>query len=251
MEGEYASALNTWSTDVEPTYNSYFAIDSPSPTSLSFGNQTVFSSAATQNVTFTNTGNATMYTSSTYISGDTDFFITFDGCNSVTLQPGQGCTEGVSFFPTAVGNGNGFIVVLDSSPGVFADASLTGNGTQAGSTTSIGSSLNPSTFGQPVTFTAQVVSQTSGTPTGTVTFQDGATVLGAVALNGSGVAQFTTAALTAGTHTIGAFYSGSTLFITSSQGMFQTVNPAPTSTTSGRFPSNEIVNGGGATATSC
>jgi hypothetical protein len=190
----------------------------------------VFSSAPTQNVTFTNTGNATMYISSTYISGDTDFFISSDGCNAATLQPGQSCIEGVSFLPTSVGNGNGSIVVLDNSPGVFADASLTGNGTQAASTTSIGSSLNPSTFGQSVTFTAQVVSQTSGTPTGTVTFQDGATVLGTVALDARGIAQFTPAALSVGTHTIGAFYSGDTLFTASSQSMFQTVNPAPTST---------------------
>jgi hypothetical protein len=230
VEGEYASALNTWSTDVEPSYNSYFPIDTPSPTALSFGSQTVFSSAPTQNVTFTNTGNATMYITSTYISGDTDFFISSDGCNGATVQPSQSCIEGVSFFPTSVGNGNGFIVVLDNSPGVFADASLTGNGTQAASATLIGSSLNPSTYGQSVTFTAQVFSQTSGTPTGTVTFQDGATVLGTVALNGSGIAQFTTAALSVGTHTIGAFYSGDTLFIASSQGMFQTVSPAPTST---------------------
>jgi hypothetical protein len=230
IEGEYASALNTWSTDVEPSYNSYFPIDTPSPTALSFGSQTVFSSAPTQNVTFTNTGNATMYITSTYISGDTDFFISSDGCNGATVQPSQSCIEGVSFFPTSVGNGNGFIVVLDNSPGVFADASLTGNGTQAASATLIGSSLNPSTYGQSVTFTAQVFSQTSGTPTGTVTFQDGATVLGTVTLNGSGIAQFTTAALSVGTHTIGAFYSGDTLFTASSQSMFQTVNPAPTST---------------------
>jgi hypothetical protein len=230
VEGEYASALNTWSTDVEPSYNSYFPIDTPSPPSLSFGNQTVFSGGPAQNVTFTNTGNATMYITSTYISGDTDFSISSDGCNAATLQPGQSCVEGVSFLPTSVGTGSGSMVVLDNSPGVFADASLTGNGTQAQSSTLIGSSLNPSTFGQSVTFTAQVFSQTTVLPTGTVTFQDGATVLGTVALNGSGIAQFTTAALSVGTHTIGAFYSGDTLFMASSQGMFQTVNPAPTST---------------------
>src|SRR6202030_3723976 len=48
--------------------------------------------------------------------------------------------------------------------------------------TSVVSSLNPSTFGQSVTFTA-TVSSAAGTPTGTVTFNDGATALGTVALS--------------------------------------------------------------------
>src|SRR5438045_143310 len=39
-------------------------------------------------------------------------------------------------------------------------------------TTTVGSSLNPSTFGQSVTFTATVA---GASPTGTVTFQDGGT----------------------------------------------------------------------------
>jgi len=229
VEGEYASAVNTWSTDVESSYNSYYPIDSASPGGLGYGNQPVFSSAATQYVTFSNTGNATMYTNSTYISGDTDFYITYDGCYYVTLQPGQSCQERVSFYPSTTGAGSGYIVVLDNSPTTFADATLSGTGVQAGTSTSIGSSVNPSTFGQSVTFTAQVFSLTSGTPSGTVTFKDGTTTLGTVGLNGSGVAQISTAALTGGTHVINAFYSGSSLYLASSNGMFQNVNAAPTS----------------------
>jgi len=48
---------------------------------------------------------------------------------------------------------------------------------QAATATTVTSSLNPSTFGQSVTFTA-TVSSAGGTPTGTVTFYDGATTLG-------------------------------------------------------------------------
>lgn len=231
VEGEYASSLNTWSTDVEPTYNSYFPIDSPSANSLAFGNQPVFSLSNTQVVTFTNNGNATLYTGLPYISGDTDFLITFNGCNTVTLQPGQACSEWVNFFPRSVGSGNGFIVVPDNTSAGFTDASLSGTGIQAGSSTSVGSSPNPSTFEQSVIFTAQVIAQTSGTPTGTVTFQDGATVLGTAPLNASGVALFTTAGLSVGAHSIGAFYNGSSLYLPSSNSVSQTVNPAPTSTT--------------------
>src|SRR5256886_6365097 len=53
----------------------------------------------------------------------------------------------------------------------------------------------------PISFTASVTSPVTGTPTGTVTFQDGASALGTGTLSG-GTATFTTSALTAGTHSI-------------------------------------------------
>jgi hypothetical protein len=68
------------------------------------------------------------------------------------------------------------------------------------------SSLNPSTFGQTVTFTATVAGGAS--PTGTVQFKDGSANLGsAVALSGNN-ATFATAALGVGTHPVTAVYSG-------------------------------------------
>jgi hypothetical protein len=50
------------------------------------------------------------------------------------------------------------------------------------------SSLNPSTYGQSVTFTVAVTPQSgSGTPTGTVTLKNGATAIGSITLsNGAG-----------------------------------------------------------------
>ena len=84
---------------------------------------------------------------------------------------------------------------------------------RAASTTTVSSSVNPSDFGQSVTFTA-TVSSGAGTPTGTVQFKDNGTNLGApLALNASGVAQFTTSSLAAGTHTITAEYSGDANFL--------------------------------------
>jgi|GEM_PF-2466068 len=228
VEGEYTSGFDTWATAVQAGYNSYNPIDSASGP-LNFGNQPVFSSAATQYVTFTNTGNATMYTNSTYISGDSDFYITFDGCFFVTLQPGAACQEGVSFYPNSVGAGSGFIVVLDNSPSGFADATLAGSGIQAGTSTSVGSNHNPSTYGQSVTFTAQVFSSTAGTPTGTVSFYNGPFFLATSSLSG-GVATYTTSTLTGGPHNITAFYNGSTLYLTSSVSMNQQVNPAASNT---------------------
>ncbi|MGA8528879.1 MAG: Ig-like domain repeat protein [Acidobacteriaceae bacterium] len=59
----------------------------------------------------------------------------------------------------------------------------------------------------PVTFTATVTGN-GAIPTGSVTFMDGVNTLGSVALNGSGVAVFTTSSLAVGAHNVTAAYSG-------------------------------------------
>ena len=75
-----------------------------------------------------------------------------------------------------------------------------------GATVSVSGSPSTAVTGQTVTFTATVTGS-SGTPTGMVQFADGATAIGSpVALSG-GTAQ-TSTALSAGTHTITASYSG-------------------------------------------
>jgi hypothetical protein len=94
---------------------------------------------------------------------------------------------------------------------------------KATTTTALASSLNPSKFGQAVTFTATVTPQFSGTPTGTVTFKDGTATLKTVALSG-GVAKFTTSKLASGTHNMTATYNGNPDFGTSSAPLTQTVN---------------------------
>ena len=103
--------------------------------------------------------------------------------------------------------------------------------TAASTTTTLGSSLNPAVYGQSVTFTATVTSA-GGTPTGTVNFKDGSTVIGsALPLDGSGVATFTTSSLTTATHTMTAVYSGASGFSAStSANLSQVVNKAGTTT---------------------
>ena len=83
-------------------------------------------------------------------------------------------------------------------------------------TTTLSSSPNPSTFGQSVTFTANVTSG-AGVPAGTVTFTEGATVWAAnVAVDGSGNAAFGTAALAVGSHTLTAAFAGASGWANSS-----------------------------------
>jgi hypothetical protein len=80
---------------------------------------------------------------------------------------------------------------------------------QNSTTTTLASSLNPITPGQNVTFTATVTrSPGTGTPTGTVQFFDGTTLLGTANLNPSGTATFKTNKLAAGSHAITAQYLG-------------------------------------------
>ncbi len=88
---------------------------------------------------------------------------------------------------------------------------------RAATATVVTSSLNPSTYGQSVTFTATVTGP-GGTPTGTVTFLDGGYSLGTGTLNASGVAKFSTVKLAAGSHSITASYSGNVNYAGSSSG---------------------------------
>jgi hypothetical protein len=80
-----------------------------------------------------------------------------------------------------------------------------------GTLLSTSSSANPSTFGQPVTFTTNVDASLrifgQPQPSGTVIFKDGAKTLGSGQLSNGG-ASFTTSSLSVGKHTINAFYSG-------------------------------------------
>jgi hypothetical protein len=85
---------------------------------------------------------------------------------------------------------------------------------KAGTSTTVVSSVNPSSNGQAVTFTATVSIAVpgSGVATGTVTFKDGSTVLGTSSLNASGKATLTTSSLSPGSHSITAVYNGDANF---------------------------------------
>jgi hypothetical protein len=104
--------------------------------------------------------------------------------------------------------------------------------TPANTTTSLGSSANPSEFGESVTFTAgvSVVAPGGGTPSGAVQFQDNGIDLAApVPLDGSNHASLTTSTLAVGSHTITAAYtSDSANFRDSSTTLDQTVDAART-----------------------
>ncbi|MFA5911138.1 MAG: N,N-dimethylformamidase beta subunit family domain-containing protein [Vicinamibacterales bacterium] len=97
--------------------------------------------------------------------------------------------------------------------------------------TTVASSNLTSLFRVPLTFTATVatVAPSGGVATGTVTFMDGATVIGSGLLNASGVATLTTSTLAVGSHSITAVYAGTTNYLPSgSPAITQAIAPSAT-----------------------
>jgi uncharacterized protein (TIGR03437 family) len=124
--------------------------------------------------------------------------------------------------------------VANGARGVIAESTAASLGGLTPTATALQASLNPSTSGSSVKFTATVTG-VGGTPTGTVQFYDSSVALGTAALSG-GTATLSTSSLAVGTHSITVSYSGDTAFAAStSQPLTETINPTvsltPTTTT--------------------
>jgi len=146
-------------------------------------------------------------------TGTVTFFDNGTMFDSKVLVAGQAAstTAGLSV-------GSHSITVAYGGDGNFnpsTSAPLTQTVLRAATVTTLTSSQNPSTFGQAVTFTAtvSVVPPGVGAPTGTVTFRDGAVVLGTRPLGPTFNAAITSAALQVGSHNITATYSGDGNFL--------------------------------------
>jgi MYXO-CTERM domain-containing protein len=97
-------------------------------------------------------------------------------------------------------------------------------------TISLTSSPNPSTTGDAVTL-AVTVHGSGATPTGTVTFRNGATTLGTGTLDGSGKASITAGALPVGVLTLSVDYAGNGTYDAGTANTTQVVAKAASSTT--------------------
>lgn len=188
-------------------------------------NPSVFGQAVTFTTTVTSsfgtpTGTATFYDGTSIIGVQT---LNGSGIATLTLSSLTLGTHPIS-------------VVYGGSASIAGSTSNTANQVvnQSATVTTVLSSLNSSTYLNQVTFTAQVLATPpgSGIPTGTVTFKDGATIIGVTNINSSASASFTTSSLLTGTHSITAVYSGDTNYTTSTSSVLsQAVNLANTATT--------------------
>lgn len=204
---------------------------SVSPSSLTFGNQLEGTTSSSQIVTIANSGNAPLNITSVVASPQ---YQTSDQCVGVPIAPGFECSENVAFAPTSLGTINGTLTFTDNSGGASTQqVQLTGAGIVTPTSTTVSSSLNPSIYGQAVTFKA-IVTNASRTPTGSVTFTiDGTSSYGPFTLSG-GTLAYSTAALLGGAHSIVASYSGdagNSFDPSSSAPLIQMVNLATSATT--------------------
>ena len=97
--------------------------------------------------------------------------------------------------------------------------------------TTLTSAPNPSQYNQTIVLSAKVNSATGAIPTGKVTFKEGLSSIGTVALT-SGAASLSVSNLRVTSHSIVAAYSGSpSVSASTSAAITQIVNRAPTTTT--------------------
>jgi hypothetical protein len=127
------------------------------------------------------------------LDGDT-FTEIFSNSASVPSQPGQ-----YPIIPAATGvNVTDYLQVVQNGMLTI---------TKAPAITTLSLSTNNIAYDLPVTFTANVATTTTGQPTGTVNFFDNGNLLSTATLT-TGVATYSTTALSVGTHVITAVYSG-------------------------------------------
>ena len=183
---------------------------------LTFASTGVGIASAAQSVTLANTGSGSISVATLAFTGA--FTVTAGGTCTATpivLAAGASCTENILFLPAANGAASGSVVF--AGPGlVSATILLAGGGAQASTTTTLTTTSATLLSGQAVLLTALVKPAGVGTPSGTVAFYNGSTLLGTVnGLGNSGAATFSTTALPDGNNLATAVYSGDSNFTAS------------------------------------
>jgi hypothetical protein len=119
---------------------------------------------------------------------------------ATVLNAGAGQMLSTTFAPYGSGNQYGKAVAI--------------NVLKAGTSSTVTPSAQNVLLKSTLTLSAHVASSTTGIPTGTVTFMDGATALGSpAALDGNGNASMNTSTLAAGAHPITVVYSGDSNYV--------------------------------------
>jgi hypothetical protein len=148
--------------------------------------------------------------------------VTFEDASNGNAVLGSGAvtlSSGVAFLAvSSLSIGTHSIIAVYSGDSTYAasTSSAVSQNVLTATTTGLVSSLNPSTFGATVTFTATISNLSA---TGAVAFEDasnGNTVLGSGAVSvSSGIAFVTVSSLSIGTHSIIAIYSGDSTYAAS------------------------------------
>jgi hypothetical protein len=103
-----------------------------SPTSMTFGSQTVGAPSAPETVTVNNTGNSALSITSITITGaNASDFSETDTCGT-SVAAGGNCTMSLTFTPSASGIRTASVTITDNASGSPQTVSLSGNGSGAG-----------------------------------------------------------------------------------------------------------------------
>lgn len=164
---------------------------------------------------------------STYLGGNS-----LDGGSGIAVDSAGNAYVAGATYSTNFSTTPGAFQTVCSGNCVNGDAFVSKIDVRPVPTTTLSSSLDPSTYGQAVMFTAVVTSSFGAVPDGeTVTFMKGITALGTGALS-AGSASFTTTTLPVGTDSMKAVYGGDPQFGSStSVAVSQVVSKATTNTT--------------------
>jgi hypothetical protein len=176
----------------------------------------------------------------------------FDGNTALGSAPLN--AAGQATLTVALGVGNHVLTASfggSSAMGPSTSTAVVGTVSPAATAVALSASTNPVRTGAPVTFTATVtaVAPGAGTPTGTVTFFDGSTVLGTATVNANGQATLTRSFATVGSHTIKAAYSGDGNFTAGAQTITEQVVARRSSHTTLVASANPVALGQSATFT--
>jgi hypothetical protein len=154
-------------------------------------------------------GVAVTFTATTSANA-TGTILFYDGGS--VLGPGTISGGGATYTLNSLGGGTHSITASyagDSNYLSAVSAAVSQVVTRAPVTITATSSLNPSNFGQSVTFTFTVTGVAGlTTPTGSIAFTDGGTLITSPTLNPLGVATYTTVTLSGGSHSLAAVYGG-------------------------------------------
>jgi trimeric autotransporter adhesin len=223
---------------------------------VAFASTNVSSASAAQDVTIANNGTAALVISGLTLPADYNLSGADTTCTaSTSLAPAASCVLGIVFAPTATGALNETLTVTDNLGTQIINLSGTGLAVPIVTTTTLTVPSPPLVSGQAVVLTATVAPTPTGSSTGTVSFFDGATLLGTSNVNSSGVATFNAQHLADGAHSITAVYSGNSTSATSTSAAVAITLTAPgpgspvATTTTLSVPSSPIVSGQAVTLT--
>ena len=141
------------------------------PPSLAFSAVAQGTTSVVQNITVTSSGTGSLHISNVQLAGaNVSDFKMIDGCTATGYLPGQACTLGLTFTPSAPGTRFATITISDDGPNSPQTISITGNSSAPTPSLTVslyGTSSYSQTVsaGQTASFALQLVSNFNGTVT--------------------------------------------------------------------------------------